>query len=107
MRNKINAQFSDMLQRGTIPMIEIETTLGWLVIDIDRDAYGINFDYSFEEEYNYENKPYFDGTIQKRKGIYYVSWAEIDRSFYNLDEILQFIYENVIDGIVSAYNLHK
>ena len=106
MRDKINQQFSIMLGQGIIPIIEEITSLGTLTIEISRDAYGICFDYSFEDDFDYSKKPYFDGTIQKRNGVHYVSWAEIDRSFTCLDTVLQFIHDNVMDGLISTYDLH-
>ena len=50
--------------------------------------------------------PYFDGCIKKRNGGYVISFAEIDRMDYTLDAVLQLIWENINDGILSAYNLY-
>jgi len=50
-------------------------------------------------------KPCFDGEIQYRHGMYYISWAEIDRMGYSLNVVLQLIHGNISDGVISAYNL--
>lgn len=108
-RDKVKTQWQEMLKSGRIPTIEEETSQGLLTVDFWLSDYGVYFSWDFENSEDYDCgivKPYFDGVIQKRHGCYVVSFAEIDRTDYSLDGVLQFIWENVTDGIISAYNLH-
>ena len=108
-RDKVKRQWYDMLKSGRIPTIEEETSQGLLTVHFCMSDYGVHFSFDFENSEEYDCgivKPYFDGAIKKRHGDYVVSFAEIDRMDHSLDSVLQFILENVADGVVSAYNLH-
>lgn len=108
-RNTVKKQWETMLKLGKIPVIEQETTQGLITINFWLSDYGVNFNWEFEDidSYDFEKvKPYFDGSLKKRGNGYTMSFAEIDRRDFNLDEVLQFLWDNVSDGILSAYNLH-
>lgn len=108
-RERVKSQWLEMLDNGKMPMIEEKTTAGFLTVEFFMSDYGIGFCWSFEDCDDFDCgtvKPYFDGCIKKRHNAYYVSFAEIDRMGYTLDAVLQIIWENVTDGVISAYNLH-
>ena len=108
-RDTVKKQWKEMLTSGKMPIIEQETTKGTLTIDFWFSDYGVNFSWNFEDSEDFDCgivKPYFDGVIQKRGEGYVVTFAEIDRMNYNLDNVLELIWDNVSDGVLSAYNLH-
>ena len=108
-RNEIKKQWFKMLEEGRIPIIEEETGEGLLAVDFWLSDYGVCFAWSFEDSDEFDCgtvKPYFDGCIKKRHDSYHISLAEIDRMGYKLDNVLQLIWENINDGVISAYNLH-
>lgn len=108
-RNTVKKQWEEMLASGKMPIIEQETTKGLLTVDFWLSDYGVNFSWGFEDGEEFDCgtvKPYFDGCLKKRNGSYVMSFAEIDRVDFNLDMVLQFIWDNVSDGVVIAYNLH-
>ena len=108
-RDKVKTQWYEMLKSGLIPIIEEETSQGLLTVHFCMSDYGVHFSWDFENSEEYDCgivKPYFDGAIKKRGEGYVITFAEIDRMDYSLDAVLQFIWENVTDGVLSAYNLH-
>lgn len=108
-RDTVKNQWKQMLASGKMPIIEQETTKGLITVDFWLSDYGVNFSWDFEDGDEYDCgivKPYFDGCLKKRNAGYVVSFAEIDRMDYKLDSVLQLIWDNISDGILSAYNLH-
>lgn len=98
-----------MLDNGKMPIIEEKTTAGLLTVDFFMADYGIGFYWSFDDCEEFDCcrvKPYFDGSLKKRHNAYYVSFAEVDRMGYGLDDVLQLIWDNISDGVLSAYSLH-
>ena len=47
-------------------------------------------------------RPRFDGAVRKLHGGWLISFAEIDHMGYRLDEVLQLIHDNVMDGVVNV-----
>ena len=108
-RDTVKKQWKEMLASGGMPIIEQETTKGILTVDFWLTDYGVGFSWGFEDGEDFDCgivKPYFDGCVKKRNDGYIVSFAEIDRMDYKLDYVLQFIWDNVSNGVISAYNLH-
>ena len=60
---------------------------------------GVWFDWDWEVEID---RPRFDGAVRKFAGGWLISFAEIDRMGYSLDEVLQLIHDNVMDGVVNV-----
>ena len=108
-RDTVKKQWEEMIKSGRIPVIEDETAQGLLTVDFWLSDYGVNFSWNFEDCEDFDCgivKPYFDGVIKKRGEGYVVTFSEIDRMNYNLDNVLELIWDNVSDGVLSAYNLH-
>lgn len=108
-RDTVKKQWEEMLASGKMPIIEQETAKGLLTVDFWLSDYGVNFCWSFEDIDSHDFskvKPYFDGCLKKRGKGYVMSFAEIDRMDYKLDYVLQLIWDNISDGVISAYNLH-
>lgn len=101
-RELVKIEFREMLRSGKLPCMEFKISnhaSDFLVVDIDCDAYGIRF------ELSEDLKTHFDGCIQKRHYGFYITHAEIDRSDYTLDNVLQLIHCNVLDGVIIPNNL--
>lgn len=108
-RDRVRTQWREMLAAGRVPIIEEQTTQGILTVEISLTDYGLWFTWSFEDSDKFDCgtvRPYFDGAIQKRHGGYVLSFAEIDRMGYTLDNALELIWCNISDGILGAYNLY-
>lgn len=108
-RDTVKKQWEEMIASGKMPIIEQDTIKGILTIDFWLSDYGVKFSWDFEDTEEFDCgivKPYFDRCLKKHNGGYVMSFAEIDRMDFNLDMVLQFIWDNVSDGVLSAYNLH-
>lgn len=99
MRSRVKHEWAEMLARGVIPVMEIDDARGWVVVNVQLTEKGVWFDWDWEVEIA---RPRFDGAIRKFAGGWLVSFAEIDRMGYRLDEVLQLIYDNVMGGVVNA-----
>ena len=97
-RSKVKNEWAEMLARGTVPVMEIDDDRGQVVVvNVQLCEQGVWFDWDWEVEID---RPRFDGAIRKFSGGWLVSFAEIDRMGYSLDNVLHLIYDNVIDGVV-------
>ena len=98
-QNRAISDFNLMLQSGRIPCIEY-AIIGddWLVVDITvgNDGVWFNFD-------QLDLSVYFDGAINGENGYYSIAWSDLE--WISLDNILQFIDDNIRDGFIYANNL--
>ena len=97
-RSQVRREWTEMLARGIVPVMELDDPRGWVVVTVQLIDQGILFDWDWEVEV----VPRFDGAIRKFAGGWLVSFAEIDRMGYSLDAVLQLIHDNVIDGVVNV-----
>lgn len=102
-REQVKKDWANMLKRGIMPVIEQYEENGEdnHTVDFGIDDYGVYMSWHFPECEKRDNiKPCFDGEVQKRHGAYYISFAEVDRMGYKLDNVLQLLYENFKDGVL-------
>lgn len=107
-RDVVRKQWADMLDAGRIPIMELDTKYGTCTIAFFTSAYGMGFNWSLDDSDDFDTgvvTPYFDGCLTKRGDAYYLSWAQIDRDGSSLDQVLQFIHDNVMDGVLAPYGL--
>lgn len=97
-RSRVKHEWAEMLARGIVPVMEIDDPRGWVVVEVSLCEEGVWFSWDWEVEV----VPWFDGAIRKFAGGWLVSFAEIDRMGYSLDDVLQLIHDNVIDEVVNV-----
>lgn len=95
--NTIQAQFSEMLQRGVIPFLEYELCNGeFLTVEIQATDAGLEFSADFNDL-----PCFFDGQIVG-SGNFWLLPYDLD---FSLDEHLQLIDQNITEGYLLANNL--
>ena len=99
IKKAINSQWQEMLNYGKIPMFEIELSNSeYLIVDIDYQTGDDYISFSFDDSL----PVFFDGDIKKHGGRYRVM---LDDCFNNLDNYLQLIHENILEGYILPNNL--
>lgn len=97
--NTIDYQWQAMLEKGIIPLFEIELNNGdYLLVDIEYTQGDDFISFSFDDSL----PVFFDGDIKKHGGSYHVT---LDDCFNNLDSYLQLIHENILEGYILPNNL--
>ena len=95
--NNLQLQFEAMLQRGTIPVLEYELYTGdYLTVEIESTETGLQFSADFSE-----GPCFFDGQITGAGNYWFLPWDDC----FSLDEHLQMIGQNVMDGYIIAHSL--
>ena len=98
-KKAINQQWQAMLNYGKIPLFEIEVINGdYLIVDIDYTQGDNYISFSFEDSL----PVFFDGEIKKHGGNYHVM---LDAYSDSLDNYLELIYDNIIDGYIIPNDL--
>lgn len=99
IKTAIFTQWQEMLNYGKIPCFEIEVINGdYLLVDVEYTQGDDFITFSFDD-----NLPvFFDGEIKKHGGSYRVM---LDDCFDNLDNYLELIYENILEGYILPNNL--
>ena len=99
IKKAINQQWQAMLNYGKIPMFEIELSDGdYLIVDIDYQTGDDFISFSFDDSL----PVFFDGDIKKHGGSYHVI---LDDCFNNLDNYLELIHDNILEGYILPNNL--
>lgn len=109
-RDILKNDWVKMIDGGRMPIIEHPVKDGYIIVNFWLDEYGVFFNWYLTDIEGFdfgEVAPYFDGAIKKRGEGYVLSFAEIDRMGYRLDNVFTIIWENVSDGILSAYDLYE
>ena len=109
-RETLKNEWAKMISEGRTPIIENTVREGFIHVNFWLSDYGVCFDWQMSDMAGFdfgEVVPYFDGAIKKRGESYVISFAEVDRMSYRLDNVLTLIWENINDGILSAYGLHE
>ena len=104
-RSRVKSEWAEMLTRGIVPVMEIDDPRGQVVVNVQLCDKGVWFDWDWDWDWDLEveiDRPRFDGAIRRPHGGWLISFAEIDRMGYSLDEVLQLIHDNVMDGVVSV-----
>ncbi len=97
--NTIQVQFSEMLNRGTLPYLEYELFDGeFLLVEIQATDAGLVF--SFDAN---DMPCFFDGQISG-SGNFWLLPYDLD---FSLDQHLQLIDQNIRDGYIIAHSLDK
>ena len=98
-KKAINSQWQAMLNYGKIPCFEIEMiNRDYLLVDVDYQAGNNYISFSFDDCL----PVFFDGEIKKHGGEYRVM---LDDCFDNLDNYLELIYSNIIEGYIIPNDL--
>lgn len=99
IKKAINSQWRAMLNYGKIPIFEISLSNGdYLLVDIDYKEGNDYISFSFDDCL----PVFFDGDIKKRGGRYRVM---LDDCFNNLDNYLELIHDNILEGYILPNNL--
>ena len=99
IKTAIFTQWQAMLNYGKIPCFEILLNNGdYLVVDIDYQTGDDFISFSFDDSL----PVFFDGDIKKRGGRYRVM---LDDCFNNLDNYLELIHANILEGYILPNNL--
>ena len=99
VKKAINSQWQEMLNYGKIPLLEILLNNGdYLVVDVNYTQGDDFISFSFDDSL----PVFFDGEIKKRGGSYHVI---LDDCFNNLDNYLEIIYGNILEGYILPNNL--
>lgn len=97
--NTIQVQFSEMLQRGTLPFLEYELFDGeFLTVEIQATNEGLQFSADFNDL-----PCFFDGKIVG-SGNFWLLPYDLD---FSLDQHLELIDQNIRDGYIIAHSLDK
>ncbi len=103
MNNLIN-EYNEMLNRNRIPVFEYELPCGeFLEVWVQVDDEGVKFSADFQDL-----EMYFDGIINGASEQDYNNHFVInpdDLVDFNLDNVLAFINENIVDGYLSPNGL--
>lgn len=95
--NTIQVQFQAMLDRGTMPYLEYELDGGeFLLVELKATEKGIEFSADFNDLHCF-----FDGQIEGA-GNFWVLPYDLDLS---LDQHLELIDQNIVDGYIIAHSL--
>jgi len=99
VKKAINSQWRAMLNYGKIPMFEMGLSNGdYLLVDINYTQGEDHISFSFDDSL----PVFFDGEIKKHGNEYRVM---LDDCFDNLDNYLQLIHENILEGYILPNNL--
>ena len=99
IKNAIFTQWQEMLNYGKMPLFEILLNNGdYLVVDIEYTQGDDFISFSFDDSF----PVFFDGDIKKHGSSYHVL---LDNCFDNLDNYLELIYDNIIEGYILPNNL--
>ena len=99
VKKAINSQWQEMLNYGKIPLFEILLNNGdYLVVNIEYIQGNDFISFSFDDSL----PMFFDGDIKKHGGSYHVM---LDDCFNNLDNYLEIIHENILEGYILPNNL--
>lgn len=99
VKKAISSQWQAMLDYGKIPLFEILLNNGdYLVVDIDYQTGDDFISFSFDDSL----PVFFDGEIKKHGGSYHVI---LDDCFNNLDNYLELIHDNIIEGYIIPNDL--
>lgn len=97
--NTVQQQFHTMLESGRIPVMEYELYNGdYLTVEITATETGLQFSADFDDL-----PCFFDGQITG-SGNYWLLPYDTD---FSLDEHLQLIDQNIMDGYIIAHSLDK
>ena len=95
--NKIQLQFQEMLDRGTMPYLEYELDGGeFLLVELKATEKGLEFSADFNDL-----PCFFDGQIEG-SGNFWVLPYDLD---FSLDQHLELIDQNIRDGYIIAHSL--
>lgn len=95
--NTIQVQFSEMLNRGTLPYLEYELIDGeFLLVEIQATDKGLEFSADFNDL-----PCFFDGQISG-SGNFWLLPYDLD---FSLDQHLELIDQNITEGYLLANNL--
>lgn len=104
--DNFKTDYDIMIKSGIMPLFEIETNRGIIVVDIWYYDDGVYFTI---EDYDDHNMPdiAFDGFI-KCIGYYeyHISKKTIDEYFSHTNEILGMTYNNIIEGMIYNNGYH-
>ena len=102
--NTIIQQFNDMLDKGTIPVMEFELPNNdYLVVDImitdrlNKEKQGVLFSLSHDDI-----ETFFSGDVEEYQNNYCIPY---DECFDNLDYYLEQIHTEVMEGLLIPNNL--
>ena len=102
--NTIIQQFNDMLDNGTIPVMEFKLADNdYLVVDItvtdrqNKEIQGVLFSLSHEDI-----ETFFSGEVEEYQGNYCIPY---DECFDNLDYYLEAIHHEVMEGLLMPNDL--
>lgn len=97
--NTIQVQFSEMLNRGTLPYLEYELFDGeFLSVEIQATDKGLEF--SFDAN---DLSCFFDGQITGSGNFWLLPYDDC----FSLDQHLELIDQNIRDGYIIAHSLDK
>lgn len=97
--NTIQVQFSEMLNRGTLPYLEYELIDGeFLTVEIEATDAGLQF--SFDAN---DLPCFFDGQIVGSGNFWMLPYDDC----FSLDQHLELIDQNIRDGYIIAHSLDK
>lgn len=106
MSNAIKQQWQQMINRGTMPLFEIQITESdYLLVDLSLTDDGIRFSFDTSPIAPYNVLPVsFDGEIiQLGEGVYVLPFESACSD--GLDSLLEMIYENITEGFLLPNNL--
>lgn len=97
--NTVQQQFQMMLESGRIPVMEYELYNGdFLTVEIQATETGLQFSADFNDL-----PCFFDGQITGAGNYWLLPYG----NDFSLDEHLQLIDQNIIDGYIIAHSLDK
>lgn len=99
---KISQEWQAMLERGTMPLFEIELKDGeFLLVDLELFADLEEIRFSFD---SMNLKPWFSGNIKTYSDCgFALPVTEYDDS---LDELLEVVMQEISEGFICPNNLH-
>lgn len=100
----IKTQWEAMLQRGTMPLFEVELKDGeWLLVDIELDESGQGFRFSFDSN---NLKTWFSGDVkQVNKENNNLYMIKVDEWCDSLDAYLENISQEINEGFICPNQL--
>lgn len=98
--NTIQVQFTEMLNRGTLPFLEYELFDGeFLLVEIQATDAGLQFSFDTNDLHCF-----FDGQIERTDNHSWLLPYDLD---FSLDQHLELIDQNIRDGYIIAHSLDK
>ncbi len=100
MYNMITEQWKKMIDKGMVPVFEIDTNDGPLIVDLELiENDGIVFDFDSEM-----NETYFSGDVETfGVGSYILPFDEYNTE--SLDNYLQQVYNEIVEGYLLPNDL--